>query len=95
MRIDKFFLVGLILAFGGPLLELSAQAPKRWSVETPTGPTRPLAFDATEGTWMSLAVSPDGRFMAFDLLGSIYEIPIVGGTARRLTEGRSWNLFPR
>ncbi|MSR02672.1 MAG: hypothetical protein EXR94_08030 [Gemmatimonadetes bacterium] len=95
MRIDKFLLVGLILAFGGPLLELSAQEPKRWSVETPTGPTRPLAFDATEGTWMSLAVSPDGRFMAFDLLGSIYEIPIVGGTARRLTEGRSWNLFPR
>ena len=95
MQISKMLFLTLILAFVGPVLRLSAQEPKRWSVETPTGPTRDLAFDATEGTWMSLAVSPDGRFIAFDLLGSIYEIPIEGGTARRLTEGRSWNLFPR
>lgn len=73
----------------------AAQGPARWTVEAPTGPTRDLAFDATEGTWMSLSISPDGRSIAFDLLGHIYEMPIEGGTARRLTEGRSWNLFPR
>ena len=95
MRITKVLSPALLLTVFGAILRLSAQEPKRWSVETPTGPTRTLAFDATEGTWMSLAVSPDGRFIAFDLLGSIYEIPIEGGTARRLTEGRSWNLFPR
>jgi Tol biopolymer transport system component len=44
---------------------------------------------------MSLAVAPDGQSIAFDLLGHIYEMPIRGGAARRLTNGRSWNLFPR
>lgn len=74
---------------------LSAQAPAQWSVETPTGPSRTIAFEARQGTLMSLAVSPDGQFIAFDLLGHIYEIPIAGGSAKRLTSGRSWNLFPR
>jgi imidazolonepropionase-like amidohydrolase/Tol biopolymer transport system component len=72
-----------------------AQESPRWSVETPTGPTKALAFDATEATWMSVTVSPDGRSIAFDLLGHIYEMPIEGGTAKRLTDGRAWNLFPR
>jgi Tol biopolymer transport system component len=66
-----------------------------WNVETPTGPTKQVAFETTEGTWMSVSVAPDGRTLVFDHLGHIYEIPIEGGTARRLTSGRSWNLFPR
>lgn len=74
---------------------LSAQAPAQWSVETPTGPSRTIAFEARQGTLMSLAVSPDGQSIAFDLLGHIYEMPIAGGSAKRLTSGRSWNLFPR
>jgi len=75
---------------------MHAQQPRTaWSVETATGPTRELSFETTQGTWMSLDVSPDGRSLAFDLLGHIYEMPIAGGEARRLTEGRSWNLFPR
>jgi imidazolonepropionase-like amidohydrolase len=87
-------LIALAWAIDHPS-SLSAQAAQPWSVETPTGPTRTLAFEATEGTWMSVAVSPDGRSLAFDLLGHIYEVPIEGGAARRLTQGRSWNLFPR
>ncbi|MEO7962367.1 MAG: hypothetical protein ABIT38_00495, partial [Gemmatimonadaceae bacterium] len=74
---------------------LCAQTTPRWSVETPTGPSRTLSFEVSEGTLMNLAVSPDGRSIAFDLLGSIYEIPIGGGTAKRLTSGRSWNLAPQ
>jgi Tol biopolymer transport system component/imidazolonepropionase-like amidohydrolase len=39
-----------------------------------------------EGTSMSVAVSPDGRTLAIDLQGSIWTIPSMGGTAKRLTD---------
>ena len=71
-----------------------AQQPA-WTVEAHTGPVRALAFDATEGTWMSVDVSPDGAHIVFDLLGAIYEMPVLGGDAVALTSGRSWNLSPR
>jgi dipeptidyl aminopeptidase/acylaminoacyl peptidase len=76
-------------------VQATVQGPARWNVETPTGPSRTVVFEAHEGTLMSLAISPDGQSIAFDLLGAIYELPIAGGSARRLTSGRSWNLFPR
>ncbi len=85
----------LLLLGSGIGAQLTAQQTTRWSVETPTGPTRDLTYEATEGTWMSVDVSPDGRYLAFDLLGNVYEMPVEGGEARALTEGRSWNLFPR
>jgi imidazolonepropionase-like amidohydrolase/Tol biopolymer transport system component len=44
---------------------------------------------------MSLDVSPDGKEIAFDLLGDIYAIPIGGGEARALTTGVSWDEQPR
>ncbi len=71
-----------------------AQQPS-WTVEAHTGPVRELAFEATEGTWMSVDVSPDDEHIVFDLLGTIYEVPILGGDAVALTSGRSWNLSPR
>lgn len=40
----------------------------------------------TEGTSMSVAVSPDGRTLAVDLQGSIWTLPSTGGTATRLTD---------
>ncbi len=73
-----------------------AQDVGEWSIEESRAPsTTPLRFTATEGTWISLDVSPDGRHIAFELLGHIYEMPIEGGEARALTSGRSWNSFPR
>ena len=73
-----------------------AQDADEWSIEESRAPsTTPLRFTATEGTWISLDVSPDGRHIAFELLGHIYEMPIEGGEARALTSGRSWNSFPR
>jgi Tol biopolymer transport system component len=68
---------------------------QEWTVEEPGGPTKLLEYTATEGTWISVDVSPDGLHVAFDLLGHLYEMPVGGGNARRLTEGRSWNLSPR
>ena len=57
--------------------------------------TNQLKYTADEGTWMSVDVSPDGKKIAFDLLGHLYEMPVAGGQATRLTNGMSWNMFPR
>jgi dipeptidyl aminopeptidase/acylaminoacyl peptidase len=66
-----------------------------WSIEDPHGPTTSVEFTATEGSWISLDVSPDGETLVFDLLGHLYEMSIDGGEAKRLTSGRSWNIQPR
>jgi imidazolonepropionase-like amidohydrolase/Tol biopolymer transport system component len=69
---------------------------KKWDVENPGYPM-PLEvpIDTDEGTWMSLDVSPDGKEIAFDLLGDIYAVPIAGGEARALTSGVAWDMQPR
>lgn len=53
------------------------------------------SFATTEGTWLSVDVSPNGRTIIFDLLGDIYTIPAAGGPAYRLLGGRSFESQPR
>src|SRR5688500_18420817 len=60
----------------------------------PLKPTRIARFTTDEGTWMSLAVSPDGRTVMFDLLGDIYTVPITGGKAKRILGGNSMDVHP-
>lgn len=60
-----------------------------------TEANRPLSFTVTEGTWMSVDVSPDGGTIVFDLLGDLYTLPIAGGQARRITDGRAYDTQPR
>lgn len=57
--------------------------------------TRELRFTTDEGTWISLDVAPDGRTIAFELLGDIYTLPIDGGRARRLLTGSAFQAQPR
>ena len=59
------------------------------------GHAEKLSYNATEGTLISVDVSPDGKKIAFDLLGHIYIMPISGGKAKAITNGTSWNMFPR
>lgn len=61
----------------------------------PLETTRTVSFSTTEGTWMSLDVSPDGRTIVFDLLGDIYMLDIHGGTARAITSGPAMDAQPR
>lgn len=57
--------------------------------------SRTVRFETDQGTWMSVDVSPDGRRIVFDLLGDLYDLPIEGGQARRLTSGAAWDSQPR
>ncbi len=68
---------------------------EEWNVAAPPLPTRAVAINVDEGTWMSLDVSPDGRTIAFDLLGDIYVIPAAGGEARSIAGGMAWEMQPR
>ncbi|MCH7565140.1 MAG: PD40 domain-containing protein [Gemmatimonadetes bacterium] len=90
------------LAFLADSAGLSAQEPTgrengKGSEEKdlPLEPGRKLAFTASEGTWMSLDVSPDGSTLVFDLLGDLYTLPIDGGQATRLTSGMAHDVQPR
>ena len=47
---------------------------------------KPVTITVTEGTSMSVAVSPDGRTLAMDLQGSIWVLPATGGAAKRITD---------
>ena len=75
-------------------LPLHADEPK-WDVNAPPGPSSKVALDLSEGTWISLDLSPDGKEIAFDLLGDIYVMPAEGGEAHAIASGVAWQMQPR
>ena len=56
---------------------------------------RTLEFNTTEGTWLSLDISPDGQTIIFDMLGDIYTMPFKGGKATRLTDRMAYDTHPK
>ncbi|HEX4439032.1 MAG TPA: amidohydrolase, partial [Thermoanaerobaculia bacterium] len=71
-------------------------AKEKWDVNAPPYPYDvTVNLDVDEGTWMDVDVSPDGKEIAFDLLGDIYVMPAAGGEARALTSGIAWDMQPR
>jgi imidazolonepropionase-like amidohydrolase/Tol biopolymer transport system component len=73
----------------------SEKEDEKWDVMNPPGEKTEIDINVTEGTWMSLDVSPDGKTIAFDLLGDIYTMPITGGKATNIASGLAWEIQPR
>ena len=90
MRKLSLLILSIIATF------LSAQdKPEKWDVNQPPGTYQEASFNLTEGTWMNLDVSPDGKQIIFDLLGDLYKMPISGGKATVLRSGLAWEVQPR
>jgi len=89
----------LLLFVLSALLALSATAQNndndKWDVTQHRADYTEISFETTEGTWMNLDVSPDGREIVFDLLGNIYIMPMEGGQAQVIRESLAYEVQPR
>jgi Tol biopolymer transport system component len=56
---------------------------------------RKIEFTTEEGTWLSLDASPDGKTIAFELIGDIYTLPIEGGQAKLVSGGMAFESQPK
>mgnify|MGYP001424801677 FL=1 len=99
-RLTAFLLAGSMLVMPSLALaddhEEDAAEEAGWDVEAPRGATiTQIPIQTDEATWMDVDVSPDGRTLAFTVLGDIYTMPITGGTPTRIAEGLAWEVQPR
>lgn len=85
----------LIIASVVPFAAVADEEDTTWDVNAIPGEARTIDIDTTSGSWMSLDVSPDGKTIAFDMLGDIYTIPIEGGQAQSINSGLAWSMQPR
>ncbi|WP_293851901.1 amidohydrolase family protein [Steroidobacter sp.] len=60
----------------------------------PLMPTRHIAFETDQGTWLAPDLAPDGKTILFDLLGDIYALASTGGQARPLLSGPAFDANP-
>src|SRR3546814_12427401 len=77
-RREALALSGLGLIAAGAPSGISGQTARAVS-----GEETPVTIDQV--TNVALTVSPDGKTIAFDLLGILWTIPVSGGPATRLT----------
>jgi Tol biopolymer transport system component len=80
------------LAAAGTLPATSATAGIR-STEASTANAQQATL--TEGTNLMVAVSPDGQWLAFDLVTAIWVTPATGGSSKRLTDDLQDATRPR
>ena len=66
-----------------------------WSVNEPQGQFTTAAIDVTQGTWMNIDLSPDGKTLIFDLLGDLYTMSATGGEAKPLMTDIAWQMQPQ
>lgn len=86
MRLLATVLLALLLP-----IQVIAQDDKGLPLES----DRSFRVDRTEGSWISVDVSPDGTTLAFDYLGDLFTMPIGGGDATQITSGMAFDAQPR
>ncbi|MFT6871606.1 MAG: Tol biopolymer transport system component/imidazolonepropionase-like amidohydrolase [Roseivirga sp.] len=93
----KLIMAALALTFSFTAIaqDKTTQSEKKKNKNLPLEPGRTFDFDLSEGSWIALDVSPDGKTIVFDFLGDIYSIPMKGGNATQLTEGMQFDAQPR
>ncbi|RTR27452.1 amidohydrolase family protein [Shewanella atlantica] len=87
----------IALSFSPPIFAEETKSDKEpaWQVNAPANaPLEQVNIDVSEGTWMNVSVSPDGKHIVFDMLGDIYQIPMKGGEAKVLAKGIAWQMQP-
>jgi len=96
-RKSGWCLIGVLCLWAALGLQVYGQPKEEWDVTQPRGLTREIDFTTSEGTFMSVDLSPDGRWIVFDLLAHIYRMPVEGGEAQCLTQdsGVALNYHPR
>jgi len=99
-RLWTLFLAVSLLSTGGTAGAFGQTIVSDTSAESgpgslPLQPTRTFEMTATEGSWLSLDVHPNGERLVFELLGDLYTLPVNGGTATRITGGMAFDSQPR
>ena len=92
-----FTLLSIIILFGQSQSIYAQEKSEKWDVANPPGDWefKDHTFKTDEGTWMNLDVSPDGKWIVFDMLGDIYKMPITGDKATALRTGIPFEIQPR
>ncbi len=89
------FLALATLATASAAQESNDSTKKDPSVDLPLEMSDTLRLTLSEGTWMSVDVTPDGRHVVFELLGDIWWVPMAGGTAEPILQGTGYDSQPR
>jgi len=55
---------------------------------------RTIEFETTEVTAADVALSPDGEWLIFTMVGHLFRLPVEGGTAEQLTFGPYYDTDP-
>ena len=77
-----------------PAQDADTTKTKEKKKDLPLESGRNFEFDLSEGSWISLDISSDGKLIVFDFLGDLYTIPIAGGDATQITNGFPFDSQP-
>lgn len=98
MKQSKFLgkaLLAILFLFSSTLLHAQKSKEDGEKKGLSLKPGRTFQLKTDEATWIGLDVSPDGKQIAFGVLGDLYLLPIEGGKAKRITKGLAFDTHPR